>query len=116
MDTPKRFPAFIAYLLPVVGWLYVILFERKNPFAMFHARQALGLLLFLAAVFGGWAVAGYILALIPYVAVLSVVLFTLVIVAYIAGFVIWIIGMANALQGKVALLPLFGRIANGLPG
>ena len=115
MKTSRRFPAFIAYLLPVIGWLIVVLFYRKNPFAMFHLRQAIGLFMFLLIMFGGWAVVAWVIAWIPYMAALSAALFTMVIVSYIYGVVIWIMGMRNALNERVVYLPVFGRIANQLP-
>ena len=111
----QRFSAFIAYLLPILGWLYVILYQRKSKFAIFHTRQAIGLFLFLIVAFGSWAVIGYALAWIPFGFIFSMGLYTMVIVAFIYGFIAWLMGMANALQGKVALLPVFGRMANGLP-
>lgn len=114
MDNIKRFPAVIAYL-PVIGWLYVLFFERKNPLAMFHARQSIGLALFLLAIFAGWAVIGWVLAWIPYAFIFSMALFALVIGAFVYGLVIWIIGIINAIQGRAAILPIFGRMANNLP-
>lgn len=47
MSKQSPFPAVIAYLIPVVGWLYVYLFQRKNTLAVFHLRQSIGLVLFL---------------------------------------------------------------------
>ncbi len=115
MDTSQRVPAFISYLLPVIGPLYVVLFKRKDAYAIFHARQSLGLVLFLIATFAAWAVFSYILAFIPFAAVLGVALFTIVIVAVLYGVILWIIGMLNALNGRVVLMPIFGRLANSLP-
>ena len=115
MNASKRFPAFIAYLFPVLGWLYVLFFERKNPFAMFHLRQSVGLVLFLLGVFVSWVVVGWALAWIPYVFIFSVLFFSLVIIALIFGIGIWFMGMANALKGSISLLPIFGRMANRLP-
>jgi uncharacterized membrane protein len=115
MDNSSRFPAFLAYLLPVVGWVYALVAHRKNSFVVFHAKQAIGLVLFLVLVFAGWAVAGYLLAMIPYLAIIASVMFTLVIAAFIFGLVAWIMGMLNALRGIIAFLPIFGHKANTLP-
>lgn len=109
MNEDNRLPAFIAYLLPVVGWAYVWFFERKNRLAIFHLKQSIGLALFLLVCFAVWAVIGWILAWVPYLGLLSMALFSLVIAAYLFGAVVWVIGMSNALRGKVAYLPLFGR-------
>lgn len=115
MNRPSRLPAVLAYLIPVIGWLYVYLFQRKNPLALYHLRQSVGLVLFLVGTLVGWAVIGWVLAWIPYMAVLSIALFTIVMAAYFYGFVAWILGMINALTSRLAPLPLFGRWANRLP-
>ena len=114
-NNPQKIYAFLAYFIPVLGWLYVIFFHRKNPYVIFHARQAIGLFLFLLIAFGSWVVVGYALAWIPFGFIFSMALFTLVISAVAYGIIAWIMGMANALRGKVALLPIFGRYANGIP-
>jgi len=108
------FPAVIAYV-PILGWLYVYLMERKNTLALFHLRQSIGLFVFLVGVFIGWAVIAYALALIPFMAVISVSLFAIVIAAYIFGAVAWVMGILNAFKRTLSPLPLFGRWANRLP-
>jgi uncharacterized membrane protein len=105
----------LAYLVPVIGWLYVFFFQRKNVLAVYHVRQAIGLVLFLIGVVVGWAVIAWVLAWIPYMAVVSVALFALMIAAYLYGVVLWIMGLINALGNRLAPLPLFGRWANRLP-
>ena len=115
MSGASRVPAVIAYLIPVIGWLYVLLFQRKNAAAMFHLRQSIGLCLFLVATMVGWAVVAWLLAWIPYMAAVSAALFTIVIAAYLYGFVAWILGLVNALRNRVALLPWLGPWANRLP-
>lgn len=114
-NTSQRYPAVIAYLLPVIGWLYVYLFQRTNPFARFHLKQAIGLCLGMLAAFVAWAVVAWVVAWIPYAAVFSVALFTLVMAAFLAGFLFWIMGMINAARGLVEYIPLVGESANRLP-
>jgi uncharacterized membrane protein len=114
-NTSQRYPAVIAYLLPVIGWVYVYLFQRTNSFARFHLKQAVGLFLGLLAAFVAWAVVAWILAWIPYGSVFAVALFTLVMTAVIAGFFFWIGGMINAARGQVEYIPLVGEAANRLP-
>ncbi len=111
----SRFPAVVAYLVPVIGWLYVYLFQRKNLLAIYHLRQAIGLCLFLIGVAVGWAVIAWLLAWIPCMAIVSMALFTIVIAAFLYGVVVWIMGLVNALSNRLAPLPLFGRWANRLP-
>lgn len=98
-----------AAYVPVIGWLYVYVFQRENAPAMYHLRQSVGLALFLIGSLAGWAVVAWVLAWIPYMGVLGVALFSLVIAAYLFGAVAWIIGLINALTGRVAPLPGIGR-------
>jgi uncharacterized membrane protein len=105
----------VAYLIPVIGWLYVFFFQRKNTLAMYHLRQSIGLFLFLIAAIAGWAVIAWVLAWIPYMGALGAALFTLVIAAYLFGIVAWILGLINALNKQVVPLPGFGQWADRLP-
>ncbi len=114
MSNPSGVAAAFAYL-PVVGWLYVFLFQHGNKLALFHLRQSVGLILFLVGVLVGWAVVAWILAWIPYVAVISIALFAIVVAAYLYGVVALVLGVMNALRNRFALLPFFGGFANRLP-
>jgi uncharacterized membrane protein len=114
MTQTSRLPAFLAYL-PVIGWIYVAVFQRRNDAAMFHLRQSVGLVLFLVGVFVAWVVVSTMIALIPYMAALGMALFTLVMAALLYGFVACITGMNNALRRRLEPLPLFGKWASRLP-
>ncbi len=112
----SRIDAFLSYLLILVGSLYILIFQRRDNFARYHANQALGLILFSVGLFVGWALIGWLVILIPLVGpVLAVSFFALVIGGWIFVVVAWLIGMINALNGVVAPLPLIGRWAEGLP-
>ena len=115
MNTSSRLAAVLAYLLPVLGWLYVFFFQRRNSLALYHLRQAIGLVVFLVVTLVGWALVGWLLAWIPYLNILSIALFALVVSAYIYGIVAWLIGIFNALSDRESPLPLFGRWASRLP-
>jgi len=115
MDRNGRFPAFIAYFLPVIGWIYLGLFQSKNKFARFHMRQSVGLFLFLIGVALGWGIIAWVLAWIPYAVVLGMALFSLPMAACIFGAIAWIIGMVNALSLRETSLPFIGSYSNRLP-
>jgi uncharacterized membrane protein len=115
MNKSSRLPAVLTYLLPVIGWLYVFFFQRKNSLALYHLRQSLGLVVFLVAATAGWAVVGWVLAWIPYLSVLSIALFAIVIAAYFYGVIAWILGLINAFSALQTPLPLFGHWASRLP-
>jgi uncharacterized membrane protein len=116
MSRPSRLPAVVAYLIPVIGWVYVYAFQRKNTLAMYHLRQSIGLCLFLVTTLIGWAAVAWGLAWLPYMGALSAALFTLVIAAFLFGIAAWILGLFNALSKRMVPLPGFGRWANRLPG
>ena len=115
MNMSSRLPAVLVYLLPVLGWLYVYFFQRKNSLALYHLRQAIGLVVFLVVTLVAWAVVGWLLAWIPYLSILSIALFALVVAVYLYGIVAWLIGIYNALCDRQSPLPLFGRLASRLP-
>lgn len=115
MNRNSPFSAVIAYLVPVVGWLYVYLFQRNNALAVYHLRQAVGLVVFLVGTLLIWAVVAWLIAQIPFMAVMSISLFTIVMAAYMFGFVVWVLGMLNAARGKSTPLPLIGQWASRLP-
>jgi uncharacterized membrane protein len=111
----ERLAAFLVYPLTVVGWLYVLLFQRDNRLAVFHLKQSIGLVAFTAGVTLGWAVLAWILAWVPYLFLLSMALFSLVIGAYIFAAVACVAGMINTWRARISPLPLFGRWADRLP-
>jgi uncharacterized membrane protein len=112
VNGPKRPLAFIAYLVPIFGWLYVLLFDRRDEFAVYHAKQAVMLTITAVVVPVAWAVAAWILTWIPLVgSVLAVSLFALVMLAYLFLAAVWIAGMINALTAQAKPLPVVGRWA-----
>ena len=114
MSTSQRISAAIGYL-PVIGWIYVFLFQRKNPLAEFHLKQSISLILSLAGIFLFWAVVGWIITWVPFGDVIAITAFTLVIAAFLVGVIAWVVGILNALRGKMNEVPLFGSLANRLP-
>jgi uncharacterized membrane protein len=112
----RTFPAFLAYLLPVFGWLYVFLFRKEDEFAVYHAKQSMTLTIAAIGAPVVWAVAAWVFAWIPLLGpVIAASLSALVILAYIALGAIWIVGMVNALQAKMNPVPIVGRWAGRIP-
>ncbi len=114
MNSATRIPAVLAYI-PILGWLYVLFLARKNSLAVFHLKQSIGLILFLIAATAAWALVTWILAWIPYMFLVGIALFGIVIAAYLYGLVAWVLGLINALNERLAPLPLFGEWASRLP-
>jgi uncharacterized membrane protein len=115
MEPSKRINAFVAYLLPVIGWLYLLVFQRKDDFAMFHLKQAIGNFLLVIVVSLGWVVVAWGITWIPYGFLVGMALFSLVLSALAVAVVSWLMGMINALRGQVVFLPIMGRMAHRLP-
>jgi uncharacterized membrane protein len=113
METSDRVSAFLSYI-PVIGWIYVLLAKRQNSLPMFHVRQSIGLFVFMAATFAAWVAVTWLLGWIPFGFMVGIALFTLVITLLIFGIVAWVIGILHALQGRMILLPVIGKIANNI--
>ena len=87
-----------------------MIFRRTDTFAVFHAQQSLRLTIFLVAIPAAWALGAFFVSLIPFVGpLLASATFGLVIAAIITLFIVWIIGMLNALRGRWSLVPMFGE-------
>lgn len=110
MDAASRISAALAYV-PALGWLYVLIFRRRDKLAMFHVRQSIGLFLFLLAMIIGWAAFAWVAAWLPFGIIASSASFALVIAAYAVGAVSWVAGILHALRGQPLIMPIFGKRA-----
>lgn len=109
MNESKRHYAFLAYLVPVLGWLYVLLFQKKDKFAAYHVKQSIMLTIMALAVPVVWGAVAWTLTWIPLAgAIIAAALFALVILTYIFLAAVWVVGMAYALQAKAKPLPVVG--------
>ncbi len=112
----QKMLAFLAYLFSILGWLYVLFFQRDDKLAVYHAKQSLVLALVAGGSFVLWVLGSWVLCWIPLVGpLLAAVAFAQVILLYIFLSVTWIIGMVYALQAKIKPLPFVGRWAEQLP-
>jgi uncharacterized membrane protein len=115
MNTREKYFALLAYLLNIVGALYILLARRKDQFAVCHAKQSLGITILAIAVFIAWVVIGWIIAWIPYLGfIFAMALFTLVIAAYLVLIIGYIIGMMYALDDKMQPVPIVGELVSRL--
>lgn len=82
-------------VLGYIGILFLIplLAKKDSPFAQYHAKQ--GMVLFLA---------GFVASFIIWVPLIGWAL-------GIGLFVLWVMGLMNALQGKMAPVPVIGQYA-----
>lgn len=87
--------AIISYIT-LIGLIIALVMngEKKNPFAKFHIRQSLGLML--------TSLATSIIGIIPFIGwIISIVAFFLLLY-------MWIMGLMNAINGKEKELPVLG--------
>jgi uncharacterized membrane protein len=108
----SRTLAFLAYLLSILGWLYVLLFQRKDKLALYHAKQSLLLTLVVVGSVAVWLLASWVLSWVPLVGpLLAAALFSQVILIGIFVIALWILGMVSALQTRTRPLPIVGKWA-----
>ncbi len=98
MENKNKFLAAISYVW--ILCIVTVLCSKDDAFARYHANQ--GLVLFIANIIVG--IASYIIAFIPIVGA------AVVLALDIACFVLMILGIVNAVTGKMKPLPLIGGI------
>jgi uncharacterized membrane protein len=105
----EKYLAFLAYFIPIGGWLYILLFRRERGFARYHAKQSLALTLLAIGSLIVWAIAAWVFAWVPLVGpIISVLLFTMVMVVYVIVAIDWVLGMVYALQTRLEPIPFIG--------
>jgi len=97
MGMKQNYAVALSYGFGWLSGLIVFLVEKKDPLVRFHAMQSLLL-------FGGATVVSIILSFIPFINLLGILL-------NIAVFVIWLILLINAFQGRYFKLPVIGDYA-----
>ena len=113
----KRPFAVLAYILPLIGGLLGLALDRGNALARTHAQQSIAAVLTLALGFVVWAVAGYVIALIPIAGpIVSLALFSLVVALAIFLIANWILSLIMALRGQARTMPLSNRLARRIFG
>lgn len=107
--------ALFSYLVPYVGSLVVILTNRKNLFALYHACQALAIFLIALLTPVVWVLFALAVTWIPMAGpVLSAASFALVIAAFIVLVIAWIVGLVNSVRERLEPVPIFGDWGNRL--
>ncbi len=116
MTITNKIYAFLSYLLLVPGWLFILLFRRKDQHAQFHARQSLVLNLFIFLLLVAWFVLTWLVIAIPIVGPLFAwFCFAVVIACLIFTVFAWVIGLVRSFQSVQKPLPIIGKWAENLP-
>jgi uncharacterized membrane protein len=116
MTTANRIFAFLSYFLLVPGWLFVLIFRRKHPSELEHARQSMVINLVPIVGVVLWFVLTWFVVAIPIMGPLVAwFAFALFIAVGILMIVMWIMGMIRALRGEQKPLSIVGGWAAKLP-
>ena len=116
MTSTNKIFAFLSYLLLIPGWLIVLIFRRKHPSELGHARQSLVITLVPVLSLILWFVVTWPLLAIPVIgSMVAWFAFALVMADLIFLLVLWIMGMARALRGEQKPLAIVGGWAAKLP-
>ncbi len=83
--------------IPILGFILVVLLERKNSFAMYYGKQGL--------------VLGLAILVLNFVFTALLVTFPLVFAVQIVGLILWIMSIVNAASGKMKPTPWLGKLA-----
>jgi uncharacterized membrane protein len=102
----------LAYVLgPITGVIFLMI-ERENRFVRFHAAQSITVGIVLIAVSIGLSLLGTVLAFVPVLGWIAALLLTLVL--GFGSFVLWIMLMWRASQGREWEVPVAGPLARRL--
>ena len=102
--------ALLAYLLPVVGPVYILALRKDDAFSRYHAFQSLTIVLALILAPAAWFLFSWLVSLLPFGGVVAAYIFALVIAVYLAAVASWVAGIVNALRARRKPVPFFGRM------
>ena len=102
--------ALLAYLLPVLGPVYILTMRKEDAFSRYHAIQSLSIVAALIMAPAVWIVFSWLVSLFPFGGVVAAYVFALVVAVYLAVVVAWVVGIVNALRARRSPVPFFGRI------
>lgn len=109
---PPNVAGALCYLLGAITGLLFLVIERDRPFVRFHAMQSIVLTVAWVAVWIGLLVVGVVLGVIPILGWLAELLLTLAVA--VGGFVLWVVLMIQAYQGREWEVPWLGQQARRL--
>jgi uncharacterized membrane protein len=109
VEKKARALAVVAYLVPLIGPLLVLLVGRKNLFAFYHACQALVVFVgaFLLSLI--WGAFAWAISWIPLAGIIAgVSTFALVMATWLIAIISFVLGIRNSAQGSYRRVPIFG--------
>jgi uncharacterized membrane protein len=104
----------LAYVLGIITGVIFLVIEKENRFVRFHAAQSIAVTLVLTVVSIGLSVLSTALVFVPILG--WIVAFLLSVGLLFATFVLWVLLMWRAYQGREWELPVAGGIARKMMG
>jgi uncharacterized membrane protein len=102
----------LAYVLGIITGVIFLVIEKENRFVRFHAAQSIAVTLVLTVVSIGLSILSSILVLVPILG--WIVAFLLSVGLAFGAFVLWVLLMWRAYQGREWEVPIAGGIARKL--
>ncbi len=94
--------AFVGVLLPIIGYVIILLAKKGGAYAEYYGKQ--GLVLGIVCVLVN--VIGWVVGFIPFIG------WAVHMMLWAALFILWVIGIVYAFSGERRELPLIGEFAN----
>ena len=104
----------LAYVLGIITGVIFLVIEKENRFVRFHAAQSIAITLVLTVVSIGLSILSTALVFVPILG--WIVAFLLSVGLMFAGFVLWVLLMWRAYQGREWEVPIAGGIARNMMG
>ncbi len=104
----------LAYVFGIITGVIFFVIEKENRFVRFHAAQSIAITLVLTVVSIGLSILSTALVFVPILG--WIVAFLLSVGLMFAGFVLWVLLMWRAYQGREWEVPIAGGIARKMMG
>jgi uncharacterized membrane protein len=104
----------LAYVLGIITGVIFLVIEKEDRFVRFHAAQSVAVSLVLVVISIGLSVLSTALVFVPILGL--IVAFLLSVVLFFGTFVLWVLLMWRAYQGREWEVPVAGGIARKLMG
>jgi uncharacterized membrane protein len=104
----------LAYVLGIITGVIFLVIEKENRFVRFHAAQSIAVTIVLIVVSVGLSVLSTVLAFVPILG--WIVALLLSVVLFFATFVLWVLLMWRAYQGREWDVPIAGGLARKIMG
>lgn len=102
-NSESKIFAFLGVFLTIIGFIIVILTRKDDKYAMYYAKQGLGLF-----------IAGVLVWVITIILAFLLIGFIIGPILNVVLLILWIIGIVYSLSGEMKPIPLIGRFAEKL--